>query len=442
MRKRSLFSSVLGIIVVAILILGGYTFFKDLDGPTVDVTPNTGRVSPASVLKVRMKDPSGIRSISVGVRKNNVLNVIYSKHFDQYIPEREVEVPMKDGNLREGAFELEIRATDGSLAGFGQGNTRTVQLPMRLDTQPPRISVKTLPPNVRRGGTAAVRYTIDEDVSSSGVLVAGYFVPGYLQKDGSYICFFPFPYTMTARDYKNSVEITATDLAGNVTKSHLTVMAFERTFKSDSIEVSDNFLMAVESKLRDLAPDATNPLECYLYINNQVRAANVQTLREIGKDTASAMLWSGVFERLPRSAPRAGFGDHRFFSYQGKPVGESYHLGFDLASVRNAEVPAANSGRVVFCGNLGIYGNLIVIDHGLGLMSIYSHLNDQVVKVGDVVQKGQLIGHTGSTGLAFGDHLHFGILVGGVEVTPLEWLDPKWIKDNITGRIDASMTQQ
>ena len=442
MRKRSLFSSVLGILVVALLVLGGYVFFKDLDGPVVEVTPNTGKVSPASVLKVRMKDPSGICSISVGVRKNNVLNVIYSKHFDKYVEEREVDVPMKDANLREGAFELEIRATDGSLAGFGQGNTRTIQLPMRLDTQPPRISVKTLPPNVRRGGTAVVRYTIDEEVSSSGVLVAGYFVPGYLQKDGSYICFFPFPYTMTARDYKNSVEITATDLAGNVTKSHLTVMTFERAFKSDSIEVTDNFLLAVESKLRELAPDATNPLECYLYINNQVRNANVQTLREIGRDTASAMLWSGVFERLPRSAPRAGFGDHRFFSYQGKPVGESYHLGFDLASVRNAEVPAANSGRVVFCGNLGIYGNLIVIDHGLGLMSLYSHLNDQLVKVGDVVQKGQTIAHTGSTGLAFGDHLHFGILVGGVEVTPLEWLDPKWIRDNITGRIDASMTQQ
>lgn len=432
----------LGILVVALLVLGGYTFFKDLDGPTVEVTPNTGRVSFASVLKISMKDPSGIRSISVGVRKNNVLNVIFSKHFDQYVPTREVEVPMKDANLREGAFELEIRATDGSMAGFGQGNTRTVQVPMRLDTQPPRISVKTLPPNVRRGGAAVVRYTVDEDVSNSGVLVAGYFVPGYLQKDGSYICFFPFPYTMTARDYKNSVEITATDLAGNVTKSHLTVMAYERNFKSDSIELSDNFLQAVENKLRDLAPNATSPLECYLYINNQVRAANVQSLRDIGHDTASAMLWSGAFERLPRSAPRAGFGDHRFFSYQGKPVGESFHLGLDLASVRNAEVPAGNSGRVVFCANNGIYGNLLVIDHGLGLMSLYSHLNDTLVKVGDVVHKGQIIAHTGSTGLAFGDHLHFGILVGGVEVTPIEWLDPKWIRDNITGRLDASMAQQ
>ena len=111
----------------------------------------------------------------------------------------------------------------------------------------------------------------------------------------------------------------------------------------------------------------------------------------------------------------------------------------DFASTINAEVPAANSGRVVFCGDVGIYGNLMVIDHGLGLMSLYAHLNDILVKPGDVVQKGQIIAHTGSTGLAFGDHLHFGILVGGVEVTPIEWLDPKWIRDNITGRINASI---
>ena len=437
-----MFSSVLGVLVVLALGVGGYTFFKDLDGPAIDVSPNTGRVSPASVLKISMKDPSGIRSITVGVRKNNALNVIFNKHFDQYLPERTVEVPLKDANLREGAFDLEVRATDGSLAGFGQGNTRTVQLPMRLDTQPPRISVKTLPPNVRRGGAAVVRYTVDEDVTNSGVLVAGYFVPGYLQKDGSYVCFFPFPYTMTAKDYKNSVEITATDLAGNVTKNRLTIMAFERTFKSDSLELSDNFLLSVESKLRHLAPNASNPLECYLYINNQVRAANVDDLRNISKDTASAMLWSGVFQRMPRSAPRAGFADHRFYNYQGKLVGESYHLGFDLASVRNDDVPAANSGRVIFSGDLGIYGNIVVIDHGLGLMSLYSHLNDAMVRAGDVVQKGQPVGHTGTTGLAFGDHLHFGIMVGGVEVTPLEWLDPKWIKDNITSRLEASMAQQ
>ena len=138
MRKKSMFSTVLVLLVIAALAAGGYTFFKDMDGPAVQVTPNTGRVSPATVLQIHMNDPSGIRSLTVGIRKNNVLNVIFNRHFDEYLPERVVDVPLKDSNLREGAFDLEIRATDGSLAGFGQGNTRTVQLPMRLDTQPPR----------------------------------------------------------------------------------------------------------------------------------------------------------------------------------------------------------------------------------------------------------------------------------------------------------------
>lgn len=437
MHKRSMLPTIIVVVVVGALVAAGYVFFKDLEGPSVQITPASGRVSPSTVLKVRMEDPAGIRSLVVGIRKNNVLNVIFNRHFDEYKPVCVVDVPLKDAQLREGAFEMEIRATDASLAGFGQGNTRTELLPMRLDTQPPRISIKTLPPNIRRGGASVIRYAIDEDVTENGVLIGDYFVPGYLQKDGTYLCFFPFPYTMTAREYKNAVQITATDLAGNVSKSHLTVMAFERTFRNDKIEIRDNFLEAVQSKLSHLAPGAKSPLECYLYINNEVRSANVEALRKLRTDTAAAILWEGAFLRMPRAASRAGFADHRYFTYQGRQVGESWHLGFDLASVRNADVPAANNGRVIFTGEMGIYGNLLVIDHGLGVMSLYSHLSEIMVKPGEVVSKGQQIGRTGSTGLAFGDHLHFGMLVGGVEVTPLEWIDPRWIRTNIVERIGA-----
>lgn len=436
MGKRNLVSTSLGVMVIVALCIAGYAFFKDLDGPTIKLQPDSGRISPQSTLKITMSDPAGVRGIMVGIRKNNNLNIIFEKHFDPYLPTQTVEVPMKNAQLREGAFELEIRATDASLAGFGQGNTRTVLLPMRLDTHPPRISLKTLPPNMRRGGAGVVQYTIDEPVRQNGILIGNYFIPGYLQKDGSYLCFFPFPYGMTAREFKNAIKIMATDMAGNTTESRLNVSAFERTFKNDKIDLSDNFLNMVADKLRHLAPNAKNPMECYLYINNQVRAANVEMLRNLRNDTAAAMLWSGAFLRLPRSAPRAGFADHRYMMYQGKQVGESWHLGFDLASVRNADVPAGNSGRVIFTGEAGIYGNLIVMDHGLGLMSLYSHLSQTHVQAGDMVTKGQIIGKTGSTGLAFGDHLHYGIIVGGVEVTPLEWMDPKWIKDNIMGRIN------
>lgn len=434
-QRRSFLPALLGLLVVAALGYGGYVFFKDLDGPSITLSPRTDRVSPASELTVVMEDPSGVRSLAVGIRKNNTVNEIYRRHFDSYDTRREVRISMAKADLREGAFELELKAADGSLAGFGQGNTRTLTLPMRLDTQPPRLSVKTLPPNVRRGGSAVVRYTADEEITRSGVLVAGYFVPGYRQKDGSYICFFPFPYTMTAQDFKKSVELTATDLAGNTTRSGLTVMAYERKFKSDTLKLSDAFLQRVGDKLGAHAPANLNPLERYLYINMNLRASNAETLAKLLDQTAAAMLWEGAFRRMPRAMSVANFADRRSCVYQGKEVGEYYHLGFDLASIKHDNVPAANNGRVIFVGDLGIYGNLIVIDHGLGLMTLYAHLSEFAVKVGDVVKKGDIIARTGSSGLAFGDHLHFGVLVGGVEVTPLEWLDPKWIKDNVTDRL-------
>lgn len=434
MRKRGIFSTLLSLIVLGVLIFGAYTFLKDMDGPAITISPDTGRLSPNREVMITMADKSGIRAVTVSVRKNNSSNVVFQKHFSAYLPEQKVSFSLKDAGIREGAFDLEIKATDASLAGFGQGNTRTQVWPMRMDTQPPRISVKTLPPNVRRGGTGVILYTINEDVTYSGVRIGDNFFPGYRQPDSSYICFFPFPHRLPPAQY--SPEITAEDLAGNITASRLMVRALDRQFRNDNITVTDAFLLKVSQALSELAPNAANPLECFITINRDIRADNARTLLELGRATESRMLWSGAFMRLPRSAARAGYADHRTYMYQGQKVDDQYHLGFDLASLAHAEVPAANNGRVIFAAPLGIYGNLVVLDHGLGLMSLYSHMSSIGVSVGDSVKKGDTLGHTGTTGLAFGDHLHFGILVGGVEVTPLEWLDPKWIRDNVTGRLD------
>ena len=160
MRKKNFFSTILSLLILIALIACGYIFFKDMDGPSIAIVPDTGRVSPHTPLQITLADPSNIRSISVGVRRNNVVTPIFQRHFEEYLPQRTVEVSLKNAGLREGAFELEIKATDASLAGFGPGNTRTEVLAMRLDTQPPRISVKTLPPSVRHAA-AAIRYTID-----------------------------------------------------------------------------------------------------------------------------------------------------------------------------------------------------------------------------------------------------------------------------------------
>lgn len=79
----------------------------------------------------------------------------------------------------------------------------------------------------------------------------------------------------------------------------------------------------------------------------------------------------------------------------------------------------------------------MVIDHGFGLFSTYSHLSALDVKQGQVISKGEVIGRTGSTGLAGGDHLHFGIIVHNTFVDPVEWWDAAWIKNNISTKIDT-----
>lgn len=76
----------------------------------------------------------------------------------------------------------------------------------------------------------------------------------------------------------------------------------------------------------------------------------------------------------------------------------------------------------------------MVLDHGWGLQTIYSHLSQIGVKEGDDVKKGDKIGNTGATGLAGGDHLHYGVILNGLQIQPIEWWDPHWIKDNVTSK--------
>ena len=128
---------------------------------------------------------------------------------------------------------------------------------------------------------------------------------------------------------------------------------------------------------------------------------------------------------------QAGFGDRRSYMYQNKEVDQQTHLGEDLASLVHSPVPTANNGVVVLAEPLGIYGNTVILDHGLGVFSSYSHLSQIDVKVGDKLAKGAVVGKTGTTGLAGGDHLHFAINLQGEFVDPVEWWDAHWLKDQV-----------
>ncbi len=434
MSIKTFFSTAIALIFIGSFGYGAYLFFSDMEGPSLIISPDSGRVAPETPITITLTDPAGVRSITIAVRENNRRTEIFTKNFAPYQTEDSVTFNLKNSPIKEGAFEFEIKTLDASLASFGLGNSRTITIPMRLDTDPPRIDITTLPPNVRRGGSAVVAYTINEDVEFSGVMVNDKLFPGFKQSNGSYICYFAFPHTLSPSEFLP--KITAKDLAGHVTTNSLRVHAIQRVFKQDTITITDSFLEKLNARLGRLAPNAPSHFDAFIIINKDIRLANAEFLAHLSKQTEAKAMWKGLFLRLPRAASRAGYGDHRTYVYKGQVVDNQWHLGFDLASVRQAPIPAANTGKVIFADELGIYGKLVVIDHGLGLMSLYSHLTDIQTKVGDMLNKGDVLGTTGETGMAFGTHLHFGILVGGVEVTPLEWLDPKWIRDNITGRLN------
>ncbi len=410
----------------------------DMAGPDIKLVPeNPERIGPAQPLELSLFDSSGLRSVQVAVRRGSKDMTVLRRDFPQGVKEAKLNFNLSETRLPDGAFELEIKARDTAFAGFGAGNSSTLTLSIRMDTQPPRIAVRTVPPAIRRGGSALIVYTVNKDVTETGVRCEDLFFPAYKQADGAWACLFAFPYHKTTANY--FPEIMAKDYAGNITSSRLLINAIGRDFTADTLPINEKFLNMKAAELARLCPEKADAstLEQYVCVNNGERLRNDTKLMELGRNSAPSCLWQGKFQHLPRAAVKANFGDARTYTSGGKKIDHQVHTGLDLASVARAEVPAANAGQVIFAEELGIYGNIVVIDHGLGLMTLYSHLSEFRVKPGEEVKPGQVVGTTGTTGLAAGDHVHFGVLVSGVAVQPLEWLDAKWVQNNITNRLNS-----
>ena len=130
-------------------------------------------------------------------------------------------------------------------------------------------------------------------------------------------------------------------------------------------------------------------------------------------------LWSGAFQQPVYGTITEYFGTRR--SYNGGPVGACGHEGMDIGLPQGTPVYAPARGRVVFTGLTQVRGNLTVIDHGVGVYSAFFHQVEILVKVGQMVEPGMLIGKVGTTGLSTGPHLHWSVWANGEYVDPLEW---------------------
>jgi hypothetical protein len=399
----------------------------ETEKPVVFGLPETATLGRE--LKIKAEDrKAGLAEVKVEAvqagQTMTLFSVVLPKKtysFEKTIPLR----PLPPG-LGEGEVVLRIMAEDRSWNG---GNLTTVEKKLLIDTRPPQLSVLGGPHYINRGGAGLVVLLANEDIPVNGIKVGDAFFPGSAAGRNRVPVYFALPLDASS---DAAFSASAEDIAGNrvLLPFHPNIKA--KTPKSDKINLTDKFLGNVVPYFKSLDPALQGTdLEIFLAVNRKQRGLDYEQIQKICADSAPQPLWSGPFLRLPNSKPMAAFGDHRTYLYRGREIDRQTHLGVDLASTQQCPVPAANAGRVVFSGPLGIYGLTIVLDHGCGLFSMYSHLSRAEVEVKKEVAKGDILGRSGSTGMAGGDHLHFAMLVRGIFVNPVEWWDAHWIRDNI-----------
>jgi lysostaphin len=155
----------------------------------------------------------------------------------------------------------------------------------------------------------------------------------------------------------------------------------------------------------------------------QATEYELQQVKEFKALQTPEKFWNGVFLRPNKGRMTTTYGVRRY--YNGKFANDYYHRGLDYAGAAGSAVVAPAPGRVALVGRVSqgfrVHGNVVGIDHGQGVTSIFMHLSRINVKEGDIVKAGQLIGGVGSTGASTGPHLHWGLYVNGKSIDPTSW---------------------
>jgi len=455
---RGLLKFLFSLIVLALIVLGaGWFWAGRMDGPAIEIRQPGKFIGQSGTLEMVVQAPGGKFSrVDVGLEQGGKAYPVFTVN-----PDAPGGAPGKDAadrlivmrpigksaipDLKSGPARIVVHASRPVLYGLRQAeSTLTRDVQVRLE--PPRVAVLSTFHFINLGGSEfAVFRATPEDVES-GVRVGDKEYRAYpasgagIKGDPALrVAFFALLYDQPT-DAK--IEVFARDVAGNQVVVPLDYRVFPKQYKKSRIEIDDRFLQRVVPAIAAASPAEKIPtddlLAGFLKINRDLRQKNNQYIRELGRKSAPELMFMDAFQQLGNSAVQAQFADARTYIYKGKEIDQQVHLGFDLAVTANVPVAAAQRGVVVHADDLGIYGNCVVIDHGLGVQSLYGHLSSIGVKVGDKVEKGQEIGRSGQTGLAGGDHLHFTTLVGGEQVTPVDWWSTQWMQDRVLRKIASA----
>jgi len=424
---------VLVVLVLLLAVVGSVSYLgwrQSVPPPTVASSPPRFLGHKTTVPMTVQAARGNVASVEIRVVQGTKQAVVV-KQDGKLGPRAELPATLEVASLglREGPATVEVRARDDFWRPLKLPERVVATWPVTIDLTPPKIDVFASTGYYSPGGVSLVAFRV-EGATRSDVKLGDRVFPSFPMGDaarGARVALVALPYNYEGA----ALAISAVDEAGNVASRGIGGELKPRKFAHDRIEIKDSFLQAKMPELLPTHPPGAPLVDAFLTVNREHRKQAEAHKRELGAKTADKPLWEGPFVQPRNTKVFANFAETRTYVYQGKEIDTQVHYGYDLASTKQSPVPAANKGVVVYAAPLSIYGNAVVLDHGLGLQTLYGHLSSIAVKVGDAVDKAQELGRTGATGLAIGDHLHYEVLVSGISVTPLEWWDAKWIRDRI-----------
>jgi murein DD-endopeptidase MepM/ murein hydrolase activator NlpD len=425
------------VIVIVLVVLVPIAFVVARSAtPIIDLPSSVTSLGQATPITVHVRDPHGVRGLVAFVEQNGAR---YQVLFEtaQLSEEPDSTANFTAGvkttpQLQEGKAKLILEATSNDLLR----KTARLERDVNVVTQPPSVSVDSEQHYLYLGMADLATFSVSGSWTEAGVRVGDQPFRAWPMPGGKPGLFslFAFAWNMPPG---TAPLVYASNGAGNDVTSPLVVVFPKKEqpkYTTHDLQVSDAFLQKV---INELDPNGTgDPVARFVKINTEMRRANNKTLSDLRLKTADKFLWSQPFMRQPHSQAESSFADVRNYIYNGKKIDQQVHLGYDLAVTQHIGVEASNDGKVVYAAPLGIYGNCIVVDHGYGLQTIYGHLSKIDVHEGDMVKRGQVMGLSGMTGMAGGDHIHFAMQLDGVQIDPKEWWDSHWIKDHIAKRVD------
>ncbi|MEM7480738.1 MAG: M23 family metallopeptidase [Acidobacteriota bacterium] len=455
-RKKNSLRRFLAVLILLVLVFCGLAMFRVGGEPSVSMTPEMPGIGRATPVTVRLAEPRrGLYRARVELVQEDRTFPVTEKTWRPQPAWKPWGAKTAEDLL---AFEVggdtveELKSGRASLRVIAeradswlrrpQPVVAEMTLPVRLS--PPTIGVISSQHNVQQGGSGVVVYRLGEGATESGVAAGERWFPGFPLPGGGgdYFALYGLPYDL---DDSMAVTLVVQDDVGNRAERRFLDTFAPKPVAQGTIRLSDDFMTRVVPEILAKTPSVRageTVLDSYLAINGELRKENRRWLVELAAESAKEFLWSEPFLPMKNAQVMSPFAVRRTYTYNGEPVDTQYHLGFDLASVRRAPIEAANAGVVVAARFVGIYGNVVVVDHGYGLMTLYAHLSSTEVEEGERVERGQVLGRSGETGLAGGDHLHFGILIQGMPVTPVEWWDRQWIRDRFAAKLGEAFSYQ